>query len=176
MLWKHKSFFPPHDACPILEQTSPQADALSAASLWSSSSVKSLLSSCVCRPVCLHSGFKQPILQKDVYVAWNRATKRLAFAQNVYMTHSSRFHSCSCAVGKDSEETRRVNLSGSHASGSHISNLSYLSDTPDEQGTLTFRLPHSHLFFMMMRNMITSQGALSGVSQNGFIQKPSHAK
>lgn len=33
------------------------------------------------------------------------------------------------------------------------SNLSYLSDTPDEQGTLTFRLPH--LFFMMMRNMIT---------------------
>lgn len=35
------------------------------------------------------------------------------------------------------------------------SNLSYLSDTPDEQGTLSFRLPHPHLFFMMMRNMIT---------------------
>lgn len=35
------------------------------------------------------------------------------------------------------------------------SNLSYLSDAPDEQGTLTFSLPHPHLFFMMMRNMIT---------------------
>lgn len=101
-------FFPPNGACPILEQTAPHSVSLSAAQKWCSPSVKSLLSSHVCRPISLHSGFKQPLLQTDVYVAWNRATEGNRLCpecfQNTQIVRRTYFILVPVWLGKDLEK------------------------------------------------------------------------
>lgn len=143
---------------PHLEQTSLHAVTLSAASNWCSSSVKYLLSSRVCRPICLHSGFKQPLPQSDVYVAWNRATKGIAFAQNVFMMlgcGSDSFVYISllllCGWGRYRRDQGCQSVCQPCIRITR-SNPSYLPDTPGEQDTHPFSF-FSLLFIFLWQEM-----------------------
>lgn len=163
----------------MLEQTSLHAVTLSAASNWCSSSVKSP-SGCVCRPICLHSGFKEPPSQTDVSVAWNRATKRgsplpkmFSHRLDAATTHSSIFHSCSCVVGEDTKETRGVNLSVRQASGSHAPTLVIFQALQVNRIRILLVFSPFYLFIFMTRNVVNLKMLWSGVSQRGFIQHSS---
>lgn len=172
------TFFP-NGTYPILEQTSLHGVTLSAASNWCSSSVKYLLSSCVCRPICLHSGFKQPLPQTHVYVAWNRATEGIAFAQNVFMMlgcGSDSFVYISllllCGWGRYRRDQGCQSVCQPCIRITR-STPSYLPDTPGEQDTHPFRFFPTFIYFFLTRTVMNLRTFSSGVSQRGFIQHSS---
>lgn len=138
-----------------------------------------LLSSCVCWPICLHSGFKQPLPQTDVCVAWNRATEGIAFAQNVFTAlgcGSNVYVSLLFLCGWEVERYWRDQGCQSVCQSCiriTRSNPSYLPDTPGEQDAQPFRFFFFTfiLFFFTARNVINLRMLWSGVSQRGFIQR-----
>lgn len=137
---------PPNGAWPILEQTSLTC-------CYSECCLKLLLPlsvkiSAIIRRLPALRIQTAPFPQTDVYVAWNRATEGIAFAQNVFFprhldaaaAHSSAFDSRSCVVGEDTEETRGVNLAVCQPCIRITRcNPSYLPGTLGEQDTHPFR-------------------------------------
>lgn len=138
--------FPPRNPWPILEQTSLTC-------CYSECCLKLLLPlsvkiSAIIRRLPALRIQTAPFPQTDVYVAWNRATEGIAFAQNVFFprhldaaaAHSSAFDSRSCVVGEDTEETRGVNLAVCQPCIRITRcNPSYLPGTLGEQDTHPFR-------------------------------------
>lgn len=180
---------PPNGAWPILEQTSLTC-------CYSECCLKLLLPlsvkiSAIIRRLPALRIQTAPFPQTDVYVAWNRATEGIAFAQNVFFlrhldaaaAHSSAFDSRSCVVGEDTEETRGVNLAVCQPCIRITRfNPSYLPGTLGEQDTHPFRarvflggfFSHYYLFiYFMTSNVINLRMLWSGVSQRGFIQHSS---
>lgn len=128
----------------------------------------------LCLLACLLT-LKQNLPQTDVYVAWNRATKGITFARNVFMTFGCGSDYVSflilCSWRRYLRDQWCQSVCQRCIRITH-SNVSYLPDTPGEQDMHPFRFFYPPVF-LYYRKCDKSQDALEWCFPRRFIQHSS---